>query len=411
MEEGSMTARLRMAAVATTLLLAILLLWPAPRALADKADKAGKTKQDRVARLLDLPATPYNYARLPLPDHYRTPQVRRADNTPRSNPVTDHGATLGRVLFYDPTLSINGKTACASCHHQSNAFSEPKPLSIGFNGGKVNRNAMSLIDLRYYARGRFFWDERAGTLEKQVLMPIENEIEMGHKLPNLVRQLASDPIYPPLFKKAFGDSQVTEQRISRALAQFLRSIVSYRSKYDQGLQKVSSLLTDFPNFTRQENEGKRIFLGRANCASCHMPGGRRGGGEGALFFMARPRNNGIDRDLKAPDAGVGLINLSMAQIGQFKSPSLRNVELTAPYMHDGRLAKLEDVIEHYSRNVKPHPFLDGRLRGRGRSGARRLNLSGRQKEALVAFLKTLTDRELVSDPRYSNPFRTTAATR
>jgi len=398
-----MSTRFEFRTIAPAALLggAVLLLLASP-ALADKTEN--KAEPPAGARVLDLPETPLNYSKLPLPAHFRTSQVRQADNTPSRNPITDHGATLGRVLFYDTTLSLNGKTACASCHLQTNAFAEPKPVSIGFEGKQVNRNAMSLINLRYYARGRFFWDERARTLEDQVLMPIENKIEMGHNLKDLVRQLNNDPIYPPLFEKAFNDPEVTQQRLSRALAQFLRSIVSYRSKYDQGLEKASSVNADFPNFTRQENEGKRLFLGRANCAGCHMSGGRGG----ALFFMGRPRNNGVDANVSRTDGGVGEITFNLSQVGQFKSPDLRNVELTGPYMHDGRLATLEKVIDHYNKEVKPHAFLDGRLRGRTAETPRQLNLSESQKQALVAFLKTLTDRELIADPKYSNPFRTPA---
>jgi cytochrome c peroxidase len=393
--------------VAALLSGAVLLALASPTR-ADKVEQ--KPAKPIAARALDLPSTPWSYSKLPLPAHFQTAQIRRSDNTPSSNPITDDGATLGRVLFYDSTLSLNGKISCASCHLQSHAFADPNPLSIGFEGKKVNRNAMSLINLRYYGRGRFFWDERARTLEEQVLMPIENKIEMGHNLKDLVRQLSNDPIYPPLFSKAFGNSEVTEERMARALAQFLRSIVSYRSKYDEGLAKTSSIRRDFPNFTEEENEGKRVFLDRGNCASCHMAGGGggRGGRSDALFFMGRPRNNGVDVDVKGTDGGIAEITLNINQLGQFKSPDLRNVELTGPYMHDGRFKTLEEVVDHYNKGVKPHPFLDGRLRGRNQDTTRQLNLSDRQKRALVAFMKTLTDRELTADPKYSNPFRTPA---
>ncbi len=229
-----MIARLATSTLSAVTLLggAVLLTLVSPTPAADKPE-AKLTRATVVLRALELPSTPWNYSNLPLPDHFKTAQLRRNDNTPSNNPITDDGATLGRVLFYDTTLSLNGKTACASCHLQSHAFAEPKALSVGFEGKKVNRNAMSLINLRYNPTGRFFWDERARTLEQQVLMPIENKIEMGHNLKDLVRQLSNDPIYPPLFQKAFGDSEVTQERLARALAQFLRSIVSYRSKYDQ----------------------------------------------------------------------------------------------------------------------------------------------------------------------------------
>ena len=373
-----------------------------------------------AGRVLDLPETPFNYANPELPDHFDSRHVRRLDNTPDDNPVTDHGATLGRVLFYDTKLSANNKTACASCHLQEHAFAEPKKVSVGFEGKKVDRNAMGLVNARYYRSGRFFWDERARTLEDQVLMPIENRIEMGHKLDDLVAALGNDPMYGPLFEKAFGDNKVTQDRMSKALAQFVRSLVSYRSRYDDGIAQAESISEDFHNFTDLENEGKRIFLGRgtrAECASCHMPNRRgRDGQQRAVFFLDDTRNNGLDGDFKVKDGGVGDITMRASEIGDFKSPSLRNVELTGPYMHDGRLATLEDVVNHYDSGVQPHQNLSRRLRGRGRGrgrdrdrdrgerGGTRLNLSERQKSALVAFLKTLTDRKFVTDKKFSNPF-------
>lgn len=333
-----------------------------------------------AGRVLDLPEAPFNYANPELPDHFDSRHVRRLDNTPDDNPVTDHGATLGRVLFYDTKLSANNKTACASCHLQEHAFAEPKKVSVGFEGKKVDRNAM------------------------------------GHKLDDLVAALGNDPVYGPLFKKAFGDNKVTQDRMSKALAQFVRSLVSYRSRYDDGIAQAESISEDFHNFTDLENEGKRIFLGRgtrAECASCHMPNRRgRGGQQRAVFFLDDTRNNGLDGDFKVKDGGVGDITMRASEIGDFKSPSLRNVELTGPYMHDGRLATLEDVVNHYDSGVQPHQNLSRRLRGRGRGrgrdrgerGGTRLNLSERQKSALVAFLKTLTDRKFVTDKKFSNPF-------
>src|SRR5262249_42652249 len=155
--------------------------------------------------------------------HFKTSAARRFDNTPRDNPVTDAGATLGRVLFYDTRLSANNTVACGSCHHQSRAFTDGKRFSKGFESKFTDRNAMSLVDLRYYTRGRFFWNERAKTLEDQVLMPIQNKTEMGQDLTRLVEILSKDDKYSDLFHKAFGDSEITPRRISRAVAQFLRS--------------------------------------------------------------------------------------------------------------------------------------------------------------------------------------------
>jgi cytochrome c peroxidase len=342
-------------------------------------------------RTLRLPETPDRYADLDLPAHFKTAAARRFDNTPTDNPVTDAGATLGRVLFYDTRLSANNTVACGSCHAQSRAFSDPKRFSKGFEGKQTDRNAMSLVNLRYYPRGRFFWDERAKTLEDQVLMPIQSKTEMGQDLTKLVEVLAKDEKYPELYRKAFGDAEVTPQRTARALAQFLRSMVSYQSKYDEGRAKARSARDDFENFTAEENRGKRLFMN--SCARCHLPQG-----QDAHFVMNRPRNNGLDADFKNTDGGVGDITLNAGQLGLFKSPSLRNVELTAPYMHDGRLATLEAVIDHYGRDVKNHPNVDGQVR-------RRLNLSASDKAALVAFLKTLTDQKFITDPNFSDPFQ------
>jgi cytochrome c peroxidase len=344
-----------------------------------------------AARTLRLPDTPYRYAGIDLPAHFKTAAAQRFDNMPRANPVTDAGATLGRVLFYDTRLSANSTKSCASCHHQKHAFSDPDRFSKGFEGKVTDRNAMPLVNVRYYARGRFFWDERARTLEDQVLMPIQSKLEMGHDLTRLVELLATDEHYPKLFQNAFGDSKITPERISRSLAQFVRSLVSYQSKFDEGMAKASAVRDSFTNFTAQENQGKTLFMNR--CATCHLPGG-----QSAHFIMNRPLNNGLDADFKQADGGIGDRTLNKTQFGLFKSPSLRNIEFTGPYMHDGRFKTLEEVIEHYSKGIKEHPNLDNRLR-------RPMNFNAGQKAALVAFLKTLSDSRFVSDPKFSDPFQ------
>lgn len=371
----------------------LFLIWFALAGTAPPAQPAEDTPgvKPSTARTLKLPDAPYRYADLDLPAHFRSLSARRFDSTPTDNPITDAGATLGRVLFYDTRLSANNTVACGSCHHQSRAFVDPNRFSKGFEGKLTDRNAMSLVNLRFVPGGRFFWDERARSLESQVLMPIQSKVEMGQELTRLTELLAKDERYPELFRQAFGDRDITSGRMSRALAQFLRSMVSYQSKYDEGRAKTRSVRDDFENFTAQENRGKRLFLG--SCASCHMPAG-----QDAHFVMTRPRNNGLDADYKNTDGGVGDRTLNGAQLGLFKSPSLRNVEFTGPYMHDGRFADLEVVINHYSREVKPHPNVDGRLR-------RRLNFNEGEKAALVAFLKTLTDQKFLTDPKFSDPFQ------
>jgi len=247
---------------------------------------------------------------------------------------------------------------------------------------------MSLVNLRYNPTGRFFWDERGGNLEEMVLLPAENTVEMGQDLAQLPAILARDRRYPDLFRQAFGDPEITRARIARALAQFVRSMVSYQSKYDEGRAAALSVADDFANFTLQENRGKALF--RRNCANCHLPD------QDAHFVMTAPANTGLDDDTRNTDGGVGDITLNPRDLGRFKSPSLRNVEITTPYMHDGRFATLEAVIDHYSGGGKHHPNKDSRVQP--------LKFTDSEKAAVVAFLKTLTDRRFLTDPKFSDPF-------
>lgn len=356
---------------------------------------AGVAAQDQertsssADRRLQLPDVPYRYADLDLPTHFKTANAQRFDNTPANNPISDAGAALGRVLFYDTRLSKNDSTSCASCHVQSSAFADPNPGSRGFSGGTTDRHAMNLVNLRYHPRARFFWDERGGNLEDMVLLPAENRLEMGEDAKQLPQKLSRDERYVPLFRSAFGDATITTERISRALAQFLRALVSYRSKYDEGRAAVSSSSDDFPNYTLQENKGKALFL--RNCGLCHLPD------NDAHFVMTETVNTGLDADTVGTDGGVGDISLNPRELGHFKSPSLRNVEVTGPYMHDGRFATLDAVLEHYSSGGKNHPNKDIRVQP--------LNLTASEKASLIAFMKTLTDPHFLSDPRFSDPFR------
>ncbi|BCU78706.1 cytochrome c peroxidase [Luteolibacter sp. LG18] len=352
-----------------------------------------QTAANDVADALLLPATAANYANPTLPAHLLTPQIRGQDNTPFDNAVTNAGATLGRVLFYDKRLSANNTVSCSSCHQAAHGYSDPERFSTGFAGGKTSRNSMGLTSNRYYLRGHYFWDERAATLEDQVLMPIQNSTEMGLTLTELVSKVSAEPYYATLFTSAFGSSTVTSDRISKALAQFVRSIASGASKYDLGVPQ------NFANFTAQENQGRAIFTGQGGCAACHgsdnfVPGN-------AIF------NNGLENPYV--DKGLGGITGLTADEGFFKVGSLRNIELTAPYMHDGRFATLEEVVEFYNSGVVNHPNLSPQLRvppgNPGAGNPRRLNLNAGQKAALVAFLKTLTDTAVTSDAKFSDPFR------
>jgi cytochrome c peroxidase len=300
------------------------------------------------------------------------------------------------VLFYDKNLSLNSTIACASCHKQENSFSDPIAFSKGFLGGNTTRNSMSLANARYYTNGRFFWDERAITLEDQTLMPIQHPVEMGMTLDSVEKRLAAKDYYKVLFRKAFGDENITRDRVSKSLAQFIRSMVSYQSKYDAGMVALghpAAPQDNLSNFTQQENQGMHLF--QQNCAGpCH---------NSELQNMQVARNNGLD--LVFTDNGVGTITGRPGDNGKFKSPSLRNAALTAPYMHDGRFTTLAEVVEHYNSGVKDNVNLDQRLRDPVTNQPQRLNLTQQQKDAIVAFLNTLTDNSFTADIKYANPFK------
>jgi cytochrome c peroxidase len=354
---------------------------------------------DPVAAVLNLPSSPFNYASIALPGYLNSPPIQGQINTPATNPISNDGATLGRVLFYDKNLSANNTISCASCHKPELGFSDTAIKSKGFNGGLTGRNSMSLINARFYTPGSFFWDQRAATLEAQVVTPIQDLVEMGMTLPALETKLRTLTYYPPLFKKAFGNETINSDLISKALSQFVRSIVSYQSKYDAGRSTLPANPAPapnavFPNFTAQENRGKELFLTPANgCAACH----------GTETFVApTEKNNGID--MSTIDRGFGAVSNNPNQDATFKVTTLRNVELTAPYMHDGRFKTLEEVVEHYSTGVKNHPNLSPQMK-LPNGQPRLLNLSAPDKAALVAFLKTLTDRTVQTNQLYTNPFK------
>ncbi|NND11358.1 MAG: cytochrome-c peroxidase [Flavobacteriaceae bacterium] len=368
---------------------------------------------DPVAEVLDLPETPFDYANIPL-SQFVNETVMGFDNTPNDNPITNNGATLGRVLFYDKNLSQNNTISCASCHKQENSFSDPDTKSLGFLGGMTRRNSMPLINVRFYQDNRMFWDHRAASIEDQVLMPIQDPVEMGIPIPELVEKLSDLEYYEDLFTNAFGDAEISPLRISRALSQFVRSINSFNTKYDEGLAQTGSILQDFPNFTDQENLGRFIFTGQfdpelmGNCASCHLPNSTpifldEANANHIIFSGNEPKNIGLDEDTNVEDNGVGeSINVPSLN-GFFKSPTIRNIELTGPYMHDGRFATLEEVIDHYSDGVKDHPNLSATMR-RPSGEPVHLDFTQEQKDALIAFMKTLTDHDLVNEEKYSDPF-------
>lgn len=346
---------------------------------------------------LKLPATPFNYV----------------DKTARqnpNNPTTNDGATLGRVLFYDKNLSINNTVACASCHKQANGFADVSATSEGFKGGRTDRNSLALVNLADDTR--FFGDLRTSSLEELALQPVANHVEMGlDNTDNLLKKLNRTAYYPALFEKAFGTKDITQERASKAIAQFLRSLVANNSRFDD-FQRGN-----WNAFTPSEQMGWTLFFRKLPCSGCH---------NGNDLNNSLAENIGLETTYK--DNGVGARTGDLALNGVFKVPTLRNVALTAPYMHDGKFKTLEDVVEHYNSGVQNHSNLSRFLRGflwEGNGGGgvsttqgcwscgvgtggtefKPLNLSQEDKSNLVAFLKTLTDETMVQEEKLSNPFK------
>ncbi len=341
----------------------------------------------------------FQYEALTAPDYILD------DNTPADNQISNAAATLGRVLFYDKKLSLFDNVACANCHMQEFGFSDTARLSLGFDGGRTGRHSMRLSHARFADEARFFWDERVASLEEQSTEPIQDFIEMGFSGSNgqpafdsLVNKLSGIDYYNALFNLSFGDSQVTEHRIQKALAQFVRSIQSFDSKYDQGRAQVNIDQDEFPNFSDEENLGKELFLtppalGGAGCGGCHAPP--------EFDIDPNSRNNGVIEDAK---------DSNLTDFNNTRSPSLRDLfnpsgNLNGPLMHNGNFSRMIDVIDHYDAisTDQQNPNLDLRLRGPGGMG-QQLNLTQAEKDALIAFLKTLTSNDLYTAEQWSDPF-------
>ena len=344
-----------------------------------------------------------NYANQPVPNYINK------DNTPPNNQISDAEATLGRVLFYDKKISVNNTIACASCHQQAFAFSDTAMASTGVNG-TTGRHSMRLINARFANEAKFFWDERAASLEAQTTMPIQDHAEMGFSgengdpvLDSLLTKLMNIDYYNDLFTFAYGDSIVTETRMQRAMAQFIRSIQSFDSKYDAGRSQVPNDPAPFPNFTLQENQGKQLFLappvfdpngnriaGGAGCAGCHAPP--------EFDIDPNTRNNG---EVAKIGGGTDFTNT--------RTPSLRdmadeNGSVNGGMMHNASKNSLLAVVNHYNQIqiVAGNNLIDPRLTPNG--NPQNLNLSEQEKQQLVAFMRTLTGSDVYSNPKWSNPF-------
>ncbi len=315
-------------------------------------------------------------------------------------------ATLGRVLFYDTKLSRNNSVSCASCHKQELAFSDDLAFSKGFDGQLTKRNSLPLASTANFEasyggggafnglKAGFFWDERAQSIHDQSKLTIQDDIEMGMDMNALPGKLANEEYYHILFKKAYGDDIINENRILESIQEFVNAFFCVDSKFDEGLNRTNDPFSSFPNYSTAENLGKSLFM--QHCASCHS--------RDMSTLSTVVANNGLDAVYA--DKGLGGISGREQDEGLFKVPFLRNVALTAPYMHDGRFATLADVVEHYSSGIQANPNLDPLLYSPSAPGqAMQMNFTQDQKQALVAFLQTLTDYNFIQDARFSDPFK------
>ncbi len=346
-----------------------------------------------------------------LPDYSNQtiPNYITKDNTTPGNAITDEAATLGRVLFYDKQLSSNNTIACASCHKQALAFGDNAQASTGVNG-LTGRHSMRLVNARFALEAQFFWDERAETLEAQTTMPIQDHIEMGFSgedgdqdFDALIDKLEALEYYPALFNLAFGTETITEERIQDALSQFIRSIQSFDSKYDEGRAVANNDGQPFVNFTQEENMGKQLFLappvfnnagqridGGLGCAGCHQ----------APEFDIDPNslNNGM----------IGSISGGIPDLIVTRSPTLRDAvkadgSSNGLFMHNGTLVTIDQVLTHYNDiNLTNNSNLDPRLMPGG--NAQELNLTQVERDAVIAFIQTLGGNDVYTNQKWSDPF-------
>lgn len=323
----------------------------------------------------------------PTPYKFVKPFNFPGASLPMDNPLTEEGVYLGRMLFYDPILSDDSTISCASCHKQSNGFADVGALSKGVRNRVGNRNSMTLINLAWQTS--FFWDARQVRLKRQVLEPIQNHVEMNMNLVDLLKKLKSLNRYKKAFSDAFPGTEPNTENMAMAIEQFLLTLVSANSKFDQFRPQNQSV------FNASEKRGFELFNSQppagADCFHCHG---------GVLSNVNRITNNGLDSVFA--DRGLGGITGKLHEMGLFKTPTLRNIELTAPYMHDGRFQTLEEVINHYSDNVKFNsPNIDPNF---GTHNNTNLHLTVQQKADLLAFLKTMTDTTFLHNQAFASPF-------
>ncbi|MDX9749483.1 MAG: cytochrome c peroxidase [Flavobacteriales bacterium] len=336
----------------------------------------GTTPFDPVPYVLEYPAY---FPEMPIPP---------------DNPMTEQGVQLGRHLFYEERLSGDHTMSCASCHMQGFSFSDPARFSTGIMGQQGTRNSMALINLGW--EERFFWDGRAMSLEEQIFFPVRDPVEMHQTWPAAVAALQADSGYRALFAAAFGTTTIDSVLVSKAIAQFVRTMISANSKFDKYKRNEVFLTIEEQmglDLTRMEG-GDPAQGGQwgADCFHCHPDGGGR-------FTDGLIRNNGLDPASAWTDLGLGGITGLPQDFAKFKTPTLRNVAVTGPYMHDGRFETLEEVIDHYDSGGHPSPTIDPNMKFT--QGG--LSLTPEKKAQLIAFLHTLTDHDFFTDERFSDP--------
>jgi cytochrome c peroxidase len=345
---------------------------------------ACKKDDGPVDTLIVKDETPYTleYGNFPPPD------------LPSDNALTEQGVLLGKMLFYDKKLSEGEKQACADCHSQTDGFSDTLKFSIGVDELPGKRQAMPIFNMAWHTN-QFFWDGRANLLRDQSLLPIQDELEMNETLEDVIAKLSAEQMYRDQFTRAFGTAEITSEKMSLAMEQFMLSIISNDAKYDKFLAGNVQL-------TESEERGRVLFFQEynpffpddsgADCAHCH-------GGDN--FENDLYMNNGLDTDAEFLDIGRENVTMNSADRAKFKVPTLRNIVVTPPYMHDGRFQTLEEVVNHYNEGIKESSTADQTVLNTKDTG---LFLTEQDKEDLVNFLKTLTDETFLNNEEYQSPF-------
>ena len=326
----------------------------------------------------------------PIPYQLEIPEI--FENTiippiiPNSNPLTEEGVALGKKLFFDTILSDDGSMSCASCHMPQKTFTDNLPKSVGVEGISGPRNSMPLFNLAWNYNERFNWDGSALSLESQALEPVENPVELHSNWEEVVSRLRSHPEYPELFRLAFNTNAISAELTTKAIAQFERTLISANSKFDRYTLGLTTL-------TAQELNGLDIFLreDKGDCFHCH------GNPNNPLWTDNDFHNNGLDQTFA--DLGLGSITGDPNDNGKFRTPSLRNLAYSAPYMHDGRFATLDEVIDFYSEGLQNSPTIDPLMKNVDQGG---VQLSASDKADLKAFLLTLSDPSFISNPDFQN---------